>query len=135
MRVFIDNVILCNNQGDPLPFVPEIFTYLRKFSPTPLGDTGKLFFKIFFTFIAGSGGSNDFFVKASIRDPDLYLFTENNDDFIELQFKVNKSENPVLLEFKLKNLKPLSQIIPARLVISTRTENSSQKTILLKGNN
>jgi len=137
MQVFIDNVTICNAQGNTLPEIIDTLTpvYVKVFSPAPLGDSGKLFFNVFYSAHTGSLGGTRFFIKAKVMDPEFYLFTDNQGDYMELQFDASPNQNNIMLEFKLKNLTPVSKNILARLLISTRTENSSQQRVLLKAKN
>jgi hypothetical protein len=132
MQVFISNVVICNSDGESLPLIVEIPAYVKKFTPSPIGNSGKLYFKVSFTTLTGAKGGNSFSIKATAMDPAFYLFTDKDGDFESLQFPVNANESPVLLEFKLKNLIPLNKSILARLKMSVVTENSSQKTVFLK---
>lgn len=135
MQVFIHNVTICNAEGNTLPEIVEIPAYVKKFTPAPLGDSGKLFFHVFYSTANGVKGGTNFFLKATSIDPEFYLFTDNQGEYIELQFEANINQNSIMLEFRLKNLRLLSQSILARLRISARTENSSQQRVLLKANN
>ncbi len=134
-KVKIIQIEICDADKQVLPQIPS-GAFIAKFSPTPLGSTEKLFFKILFEF-EDKETDFDFEVQAKIKDSDFYSFAQSKFKINNTtnSYKAKTSVNPVFLTFKLNNKQPLPESILATINFTANADNTSTARVNIKGQN